>query len=79
MIDLHVSLPRTLSSWIEQQIAFGRFVDASDYFRDLVRRDQESTWRLRDLIEEGLASGVVEEDADVVIERIIAEAATSDA
>jgi len=75
MAEISVAFPNTLSSWIDQQIAYGRFVDAADYLRDLVRRDQEQTWRLRDLVEEGLASGIVEEEPEVVIERIIAEAA----
>jgi antitoxin ParD1/3/4 len=75
MSEISVAFPNTLSSWIEQQIAYGRFVDAGDYLRDLVRRDQEQTWRLRDLIEEGLASGIVDEEPEVVIERIIAEVA----
>lgn len=73
MSEISVALPRTLQSWIDQQVAYGRFVDASDYLRDLVRRDQEQTWRLRDLVEEGLASGVVDEEPEAVIERIIAE------
>lgn len=75
MSEISVAFPNTLRSWIEQQIAHGRFVDAADYLRDLVRRDQEQTWRLRDLVEEGLASGIVDEEPEVVIERIIAEAA----
>ncbi|MBS0504350.1 MAG: type II toxin-antitoxin system ParD family antitoxin [Proteobacteria bacterium] len=75
MNELSIALPKTLRSWIDQQVQFGRFVDASDYLRDLVRRDQENTWRLRDLVEEGLASGVVDEEPEDVIERIIAEAA----
>ena len=75
MNELHIALPKTLRHWIDQQVQFGRFVDASDYLRDLVRRDQENTWRLRDLVEEGLASGIVDEEPEDVIERIIAEAA----
>jgi antitoxin ParD1/3/4 len=44
--------------------------------RDLVRRDQEAamaeTEMLRALIAEGLASGVVDEEPEDVIEKIIA-------
>jgi antitoxin ParD1/3/4 len=78
MTEISVALPTTLSSWIDQQIAYGRFVDAADYVRDLVRRDQEQTWRLRDLIEEGLASGVIDEEPELIIERIIREGADED-
>jgi Arc/MetJ-type ribon-helix-helix transcriptional regulator len=34
-----------LQRWIEQQIADGRFVDADDYLRHLVRRDLERAER----------------------------------
>jgi antitoxin ParD1/3/4 len=44
--------------------------------RDLVRRDQEAamteTEWLRELVAEGLASGVVDEEPETVIENIIA-------
>ena len=58
-------------------MAEGRYSSASDYVRDLVRRDQdaaddETVW-LRGLIEEGLASGVIDMKPELVLEEIIAE------
>lgn len=80
MTDLSFSIPPALLSWIEQRVAEGRYADAADYLRDLVRRDQqeaeEETEWLRAMIEEGLASGVIDKEPGDVIEEIIAERRT---
>lgn len=77
MTQLNVSITPALKSWIDVRVAEGRHTSASDLVRDLLRRDQDSaadeTVWLRGLIEEGLASGVIEKDASEVIEDIIAE------
>jgi len=61
MSQLNVSIPTALKTWIDGRVAEGRYSSASDYIRDLVRRDQdaakEETEWLRGLIAEGLASG----------------------
>lgn len=76
MSQLNVSIPPALKSWIDVRVAEGRHSSASDYVRDLVRRDQESaadeTVWLRGLIEEGLASGVIDKEPEDIIEEIIA-------
>ena len=49
--------------WIRTRIASGEYGNDSEYFRDLIRRDQERTARfraLKDAIQEGLESGVSE-------------------
>lgn len=80
MAQLNVSLPPQLKQWIESRVAEGRYSSASDYVRDLVRRDQDSaageaeeTEWLRGMIAEGLASGVIEKDAKEVLREIMAE------
>lgn len=76
MTDLSFSLPSELQTWIEQQIAQGSYADAGDYLRDLIRRDlarTESVAHLRALIEEGEASGYLDEEPEVLIEEIIAK------
>jgi antitoxin ParD1/3/4 len=77
MSQLNVSIPPALKSWIDARVAEGRYSSASDYVRDLVRRDQESapdeTLWLRGLIEEGLASGVIEKPAKQVLREIMAK------
>lgn len=53
------ALPESMRDYIDQRVAAGHYGNTSEYIRDLVRRDQEeqARKRLRDLIEEGLASG----------------------
>ncbi len=53
------ALPESMRAYIDQRVATGHYGNTSEYIRDLVRRDQEeqARQRLRDLIEEGLASG----------------------
>jgi antitoxin ParD1/3/4 len=53
------ALPETMRTYIEARVADGNYGNTSEYIRDLVRKDQEeqAKKRLRDLIEEGLASG----------------------
>ncbi len=76
MSQLNVSIPPALKSWIDARVAEGRYSSASDYVRDLVRRDQDSapdeTVWLRGLIEEGLASGVSNERPETIIDNVIA-------
>jgi antitoxin ParD1/3/4 len=53
------ALPESMREYIDNRVAAGNYGNTSEYIRDLVRRDQEeqAKKRLRDLIEEGLASG----------------------
>ena len=41
MATMNVSLPDKMKEWVEQQAQSGRFSNASDYVRDLIREDQE--------------------------------------
>jgi antitoxin ParD1/3/4 len=76
MPQVNLSLPSALKEWVDTKVAEGRYSSASDYIRDLVRRDLESamteTEWLRSLVAEGLASGVVDEEPETVVENIIA-------
>jgi len=57
---MNVSLPDPMKAWVEAQAESGRYANASDYVRDLIRRDQErleKTAALQALITEGLESG----------------------
>lgn len=76
MSTLNVSMPAALEQWVRRRIAQGRYADAADYVRDLVRRDQQAAeedaaW-LKAAIEEGLASGTIDAEPEDVIEDIIA-------
>ena len=55
------SLPDPMKDWVEAQAKAGRYSNASDYVRDLIRRDQERAHKLaalQRLITEGMESGV---------------------
>lgn len=83
MTDLSFSFPPAMIDWLEQRVAQGNYVDAGDYLRDLIRRDQlaaedDAAW-VRAMIAEGEASGFIEADPAQVIEDIIAEISASDA
>ena len=61
MATMNVSLPDAMKKWVEIQAKTGRFSNASDYVRDLIRRDQESALvhvELQQLVDKGLESGV---------------------
>lgn len=61
MATMNVSLPDAMKDWVEGRAGTGRYSNASDYVRDLIRRDQERAAKieaLQKLIEEGEESGV---------------------
>ena len=76
MTDLSFSLPDDLAASLKSRLAEGRYADAGEYLRDLVRRDLEeaadTAW-VRERVAEGLASGIIDKDPTEVIEDIIAE------
>jgi len=77
MTDLTVSLPPALRSWVDTRLAERGYADAGEYLRDLVRRDLaeasvDRRW-LKAMVDEGLASGIVEGDPEDVLDDIIAE------
>ena len=41
MATMNVSLPDAMKDWVEGQTQTGRYSNASDYVRDLIRRDME--------------------------------------
>lgn len=67
MATMNVSLPDPMKEWVEAQSLTGRYSNASDYVRDLIRRDQERNdkiARLQALVDEGLASGISNRSKD---------------
>lgn len=57
MATMNVSLPDPLKEWVEDRVKSGRYANASDYVRDLIRRDQERREALVRALIEGEASG----------------------
>lgn len=74
MTTMNISLPAPLKEWVTAQQASGRYSNASDYVRDLIRRDQEKiaeTAHLQQLLDEGLASGVSDLTVEDILERAV--------
>ena len=76
---LEQALPPPLREYVEQRVRDGSYADTAEYLRDLVRRDREdqALRRLRELIEEGLASGPATPLTEGEIESIRARAAAA--
>ncbi|MGV8856833.1 MAG: type II toxin-antitoxin system ParD family antitoxin [Devosia sp.] len=63
MATMNVSLPDPMKAWVEAQADQGQYSNASDYVRDLIRRDQERKMAIAALqaaITEGIESGTPE-------------------
>jgi len=61
MATMNVSLPDAMKEWVEGRSQSGRYSNASDYVRDLIRRDQEREEKVRAmqiLIDEAIDSGL---------------------
>jgi len=60
MATMNVSLPDLMKEWVERRADSGRFSNASDYVRDLIRKDQEREQAIEVLqaaITDGIESG----------------------
>ena len=78
MAQMNVSLPDPMKDWCEAQVRQGRYSTASDYVRDLIRRDQDSQTGVKALqaaIDEGLASGISARSRDEILAEARARAA----
>ncbi|WP_416065789.1 type II toxin-antitoxin system ParD family antitoxin [Rhizobium sp. ZK1] len=70
MATMNVSLPDPMKEWVEAQTRTGRYSNASDYVRDLIRRDQERSDKLAELqrlLAEGLESGVSDRSKEDIL------------
>ncbi|TAG70613.1 MAG: type II toxin-antitoxin system ParD family antitoxin [Oscillatoriales cyanobacterium] len=59
MTSMNISLPDSMRTYIEAQVAQGGYSTASEYFRELIRQDQKrkASERLEAMLLEGLESG----------------------
>ena len=61
MATMNVSLPDPMKEWVEAQTETGRYANASDYVRDLIRRDQERNDKIAAMqrfVDDGLKSRI---------------------
>ena len=73
LVKKSITVTDRQEQWIRAQIASGEYGNDSEYFRDLIRRDQEKNTQIRaskEAIQEGLESGV----SDKTVKEIWAEA-----
>lgn len=75
--SMNVSLPTTLRSFVDERVASSAYTSASEYVRELIRKDRESQaaqGRLEKMLLEGLASGPAaewtEDDWAAIRERV---------
>jgi antitoxin ParD1/3/4 len=78
MATMNVSLPEPMKAWVESRTQDGRYSNASDYVRDLIRRDQEqreaAIGKLRVLMDRAEASGISEKSLAEVLQAAREEA-----
>lgn len=70
MATMNVSLPDPMKDWVDAQTRTGRYSNASDYVRALIRRDQEradALAQLQGLVTAGLDSGVSERSKEEIL------------
>ncbi len=71
MATMNISLPDKMKEWVESRTTTGTYSNASDYVRDLIRKDREATearvWFEAE-IEKGYASGFSETTVDKLFE-----------
>lgn len=77
MATMNVSLPDQMREWVDARAKSGRYGNASDYIRDLIRHDQEREAKIVNmqmLVDEARASGLSERTVDDVISAARAKA-----
>ena len=57
MATMNISLPDQMKNWVEECVQSGRYANASDYLRDLIRQDHVRLGKLRQALIEGENSG----------------------
>jgi antitoxin ParD1/3/4 len=73
MATMNISLPDAMKAWVEERVASGQYANASDVIRDLVRREQgraDAREKLQQLVDDALASGVVEMTSEELLARM---------
>ncbi|WP_375212696.1 type II toxin-antitoxin system ParD family antitoxin [Aquabacterium sp.] len=54
---MNVSLTEALRDVVDERLRSGLYGNASEYVRELIRRDEEATRQLRTLLQAGIDSG----------------------
>ncbi|MBW9069826.1 type II toxin-antitoxin system ParD family antitoxin [Agrobacterium pusense] len=81
MATMNVSLPNPMKEWVETQAKTGRYSNASDYVRDLIRRDQmraDKVAAMQRHVDKGIASGIGDRTSDELFKVAAARAEVGD-
>jgi len=76
MATMNISLPDPMKAWVEEQAKSGRYANASDVVRDLIRREQVKAEKIahwQQLIDEAYASGISEQSPREIFDEVRAE------
>lgn len=72
-----VSLPAELQQWVAARADAEGYADASDYLQELILRERDvyegRVRRLQAMLDQGFASGMLDEEPEDILEQIIAE------
>ena len=67
MASMNISLPSPMKDWVEAQTSSGRYDNASEYVRDLIRHDQDrasKTAAMQKLVDQALEGGASDKNLD---------------
>ena len=70
---MNVSLPNPMKDWVESQVKTGQYGNASDYVRDLIRRDQQDREQIK-ILQQAISKGVESGISDRSMLEILKEA-----
>ncbi len=73
MMRKTITIPEPMEDWVKTQVNSGRYGNDSEYFRDLIRRDQDRNLaerELRTLIDEGLDSGISKSSVSDIMKQV---------
>ncbi len=62
MVTMNISLPDSMRTWVEAQLATGLYANNSDYIRDLIRKDQQRAEKLA-ILQQAVTAGLDRGDA----------------
>ncbi len=71
-----ITIPESMDGWVKSQIGAGRYGNDSEYFRDLIRHDQEKQAKLdalRAAVDAGRNSGISDSSMDDILREARAE------
>lgn len=74
MSKITISMPDTMSEYVSERVADGQYGNVSEYFRDLVRKEQAERRLTRDelrkVLDDAAASGMSSEQVPDIIARL---------